>query len=133
MLTSLPNSPNSRNCRLVQRNFVGVTRMDTSISLLERLRLRPDEAGWQRLVSLYTPLIRTWLRRHALRNQDIEDLVQEVLALVVRKMPDFKRGPRAGSFRSWLRHITANCLRDFWRAQRFQPQAIGEGSFAQFL
>ena len=28
---------------------------DTSVSLLERLRLRPDAASWQRLVDLYTP------------------------------------------------------------------------------
>ena len=31
---------------------------DTPISLLERLRLRPNEESWRRLVDLYTPLIR---------------------------------------------------------------------------
>jgi len=27
---------------------------ETSISLLERLRLQPDSAAWQRLVAVYT-------------------------------------------------------------------------------
>src|SRR5207244_5321297 len=47
---------------------------ETSASLLEQLRLRPDAAAWQRLVDLYTPLIRGWMRRHApLRPEDADD------------------------------------------------------------
>jgi RNA polymerase sigma-70 factor (ECF subfamily) len=37
---------------------------DTPISLLERLQLRPDSVSWERLVSLYTPLISGWLARY---------------------------------------------------------------------
>jgi hypothetical protein len=37
---------------------------ETPVSLLERLRSRPDDASWRRLVDLYTPLILSWLRRH---------------------------------------------------------------------
>ena len=95
----------------------------TSISLLEDLRRQPNETAWHRLVDLYTPLIRVWLARHSVRNQDIEDLVQEVLAVVVRKVPEFERNPRTGSFRRWLRTITVNCLRDFWRTRRWSPRA----------
>jgi RNA polymerase sigma-70 factor (ECF subfamily) len=97
----------------------------TSISLLECLRQSPSESAWQRLVELYTPLIQIWLRRYSLRNQDIEDLSQEVLAVVVRRVADFKRNAQAGSFRRWLRTITVNCLRDFWRAQRYRPRDVG--------
>lgn len=95
----------------------------TSISLLEELRRHPNEPAWHRLVDLYTPLIRVWLARYSVRHQDVEDLVQEVLAVVVRKVPDFERNPRPGSFRRWLRAITVNCLRDFWRARRWSPKA----------
>ncbi len=62
---------------------------ETSASLLERLRLEPDEASWRRLVDLYVPLLRGWLRRYALQPPDAEDLVQEVLAVVVRELPQF--------------------------------------------
>jgi RNA polymerase sigma-70 factor (ECF subfamily) len=105
----------------------------TSTSLLDRLRLQPDPEGWQRLVGLYTPLIRGWLRRHALLEHDADDVVQEVLAVVVRRLPEFRREPRTGAFRRWLRSITVNCLRDFWRARRIRPVAPGDGAFADLL
>ena len=106
---------------------------ETSASLLERLRLRPDEEGWQRLVGLYTPLIRGWLRRHGLPPQEADDVVQEVLAVVVRRLPDFHRRPRTGAFRRWLRTITVNCLRDFWRSRRARPAAAGGSDFGKLI
>lgn len=106
---------------------------ETSASLLDALRLEPEAAAWQRLVGLYTPLIRSWLCRQGVREQDVDDLVQEVLAVLVRKLPDFKKQPRTGAFRRWLRSITVNCLRDFWRAQRFQPRPTGGSDFGQVL
>lgn len=94
---------------------------ETSNSLLERLQDGPNETAWRRMVELYTPLIRGWLRRYAVKDGDCDDLVQDVLAVVVRRLPDFQRRPQIGAFRRWLRSITVNCLRDFWRARRFKP------------
>jgi RNA polymerase sigma-70 factor, ECF subfamily len=94
---------------------------ETSHSLLEHLQDGVNETAWRRMVDLYTPLIRGWLRRYALSDSDCDDLVQDVLAVVVRRLPDFQRRPQIGSFRRWLRNITVNCLREFWRAQRFKP------------
>jgi RNA polymerase sigma-70 factor (ECF subfamily) len=96
---------------------------DTSASLLERLHAQPDDADWRRLVELYAPLIRGWLRRQGVGEADAEDVSQEVLTVVVRRFPDFSHNQRRGAFRAWLRAITANCLRDFWRAQRLRPAA----------
>jgi RNA polymerase sigma-70 factor (ECF subfamily) len=106
---------------------------ETSASLLDRLRLDPDQASWQRLVDLYTPLIQAWLRRHAAPEQDTNDLVQEVLAVVVRRLPEFQRQPRTGAFRAWLRTITVNCLRDYWRSGRSRPLATGDSNFLEVL
>jgi RNA polymerase sigma-70 factor (ECF subfamily) len=92
--------------------------VETPISLLERLRLRPDAASWQRLVDLYEPLIHTWLRRYALQHPDAEDLTQEVLGVLVQELPNFRHDLRRGAFRRWLRGITVNRLRAFWRARR---------------
>lgn len=106
--------------------------MDTSASLLERLRSAPEEADWNQLVSLYTPLIRKWLRRYSSFHQDADDVLQEVLSVVVRKLPAFER-QRTGSFRSWLRNISVNCLRESWRANRFRPTATGGSDFQAVL
>lgn len=105
----------------------------TSNTLIEGLRRPSNETAWQRMVDLYTPLIRNWLRRYAILDHDIEDLVQDVLAIVVRKLPEFRRRPQIGAFRRWLRNITVNCLREFWRAQRYRPRVPNSEAFAQIL
>jgi RNA polymerase sigma-70 factor (ECF subfamily) len=88
---------------------------DTPVSLLERLRICPDEASWQRLVALYNPWIRDWLRRQGLGPADSDDLVQEVLLVLLRELPQFTHDLRRGAFRRWLRTVTLNRLRAFWR------------------
>jgi RNA polymerase sigma-70 factor (ECF subfamily) len=108
---------------------------ETSPSLLDAARRDPHGEAWGRLLDVYAPLIRGWLKRTAPDSQDsdIDDIVQEVLAVLVRKLPEFRREPRPGAFRRWLRSITVNCLRDFWRAQRLRPRAKGGSDFAALL
>jgi RNA polymerase sigma-70 factor (ECF subfamily) len=92
--------------------------VDTSVSLLERLRLRADADAWRRLVELYEPLLNGWLRRYAVPAADAADLVQEVLTVLVRELPEFRHDLRRGAFRRWLRNILLNRLRAFWRTRR---------------
>ncbi len=99
--------------------------MDTSASLLQRVRQHGDDAGWRRLVELYTPLIRGWLSRHIRQPDDVNDLVQQVFTVVVGKLPVFVHNGRPGAFRHWLRSITVNHLRAFWHARRL-PMAPPE-------
>ncbi|MCA9010440.1 MAG: sigma-70 family RNA polymerase sigma factor [Planctomycetaceae bacterium] len=106
--------------------------METSVSLLERIRSCGDPDDWQQLTELYTPLIRIWIRRYSSSQQEVEDVTQDVLAVVVRRLPDFARS-RPGSFRTWLRTITVNCLRDSWKKKRLRPVVAGGSSFQQVL
>jgi RNA polymerase sigma-70 factor (ECF subfamily) len=95
----------------------------TSQSLLERLRsARPDAPDWQRLQELYLPLIRAWLSRVPGIGDEVNDLAQEVLLVVIRELPHFQR-QRDGAFRAWLRQITVNRVRAFYRARQRQPVA----------
>lgn len=103
---------------------------ETSFSLLERLRIEPDDASWKRLVDLYSPLLRHWLRRHLLVEADAEDLVQDVLAALVSELPTFEHNGRPGAFRCWLRTILVHRLQAFWRARRYRPQALGDSALA---
>src|SRR4051794_5890821 len=97
---------------------------DTSASLLERVRNLKDAASWSRFVSLYTPLLRHWLLRHA-PAQEAEDLIQEVLTVLARRLPEFRYDPAQGSFRGWLRGVVAHCLGNHWRRQRRVPTPTG--------
>jgi len=107
--------------------------VETSLSLLDRLSRRPNDADWRRLVFLYTPVLHAWLGRHDLQSSDLDDLTQEVLGVVVRKLPEFQHNRRTGAFRAWLRTITVHCLRRFWRAKRYQAAAPGGSDFEAYL
>ncbi len=98
----------------------------TSISLLERLRLPGEHAAWRRFVHLYTPLIFDWARGMGLSANDAEDLVQDVMTVLVRRLPEF-RYDENGSFRAWLRTITVNRCRDVYRRRGVRPHTTGDG------
>jgi RNA polymerase sigma-70 factor (ECF subfamily) len=62
----------------------------TSVSLLRRLQSDDCELAWERFVGLYAPLIYRWGRDHGLESADAADLVQEVLSILVSKLPEFR-------------------------------------------
>lgn len=95
----------------------------TSKSLLERARDPSDSSSWRKLVDLYLPLIRRWIRPRVRQPADLDDVVQDVLTKLASELRGFKHNKRPGAFRAWLRALTANRLRVHWR-QRGQ----GSGS-----
>lgn len=104
--------------------------MDTSASLLDRLQSCPDEASWRRLDDLYRPMIRRWLQRDPSLGNDLDDLVQEVMSVLVRELPAFRRR-RAGSFRRWLREVTVHRLQNYYRQRRRQPALLEDSPLGQ--
>ncbi|HEV3258806.1 MAG TPA: RNA polymerase sigma factor [Gemmataceae bacterium] len=106
---------------------------DTSVSLLDCLRLRPDEDSWKRFVDLYAPLIRGWLRRYGVTQEDAEDLAQEVMTVVVRELAQFHHNQQRGAFRNWLRTVTVNRLRALWRTRRGRAAGTGDSDVAHML
>jgi RNA polymerase sigma-70 factor (ECF subfamily) len=85
----------------------------TPASLLQRLRSPTDQAAWVQFLHLYTPLLYYWARRLNLQGADAADLVQEVLLVLVRTLPEFDYD-RHRSFRGWMRTVLLNK----WRQQR---------------
>ena len=96
--------------------------MDTPASLLERLRQPAQEQAWARFVDLYTPLLYCWARRTGCSESDAADLVQEVLTLLVRKLPVF-RYDKHRSFRGWLHLVACNCWRNLKRRAALPREA----------
>jgi RNA polymerase sigma-70 factor (ECF subfamily) len=106
--------------------------MDTSTSLLERLRNSPDDESWTRLDALYRPLIRSWLKHDPSLGEEAEDLTQEILQVVCLEVAAFER-QRTGSFRKWLRTITVHRLQGFYRARRSRPRPAGHEETSPLL
>jgi RNA polymerase sigma-70 factor (ECF subfamily) len=105
----------------------------TSLSLLDRLKhAKPDASEWRRLRDIYLPMIRLWLSRLPNLHDEVDDLAQEVLAVLFRELPSFERR-RDGSFRAWLRQITVNRMRAFCKTRDKQPLAMGGPETDQLL
>jgi RNA polymerase sigma-70 factor (ECF subfamily) len=106
--------------------------VETSVSLLERLAGTPTDADWRRLDELYRPLLRAWTARMGVPPSDGDDLVQDVLVVVIRKVGGFEwRGQ--GAFRAWLRKILAHELRVYFRGLKYRPIATGDSDFQDQL
>lgn len=96
----------------------------TSESLLLRLTTsRDSEDAWARFVQLYTPLIFFWARKTGLSQHDAADLVQDVMAIVIRKLPGWSYDPQK-SFRGWLRTVTLNRHREIARRRRIRLAGV---------
>ena len=104
----------------------------TSESLLQRLgntsSIHRTDA-WQTFSQLYTPLIFYWGRKIGLQSQDAADLVQDVMAIVFQKLPQFQYDSNK-SFRGWLRKVTLNQYRQQCRRRKLSTVEASESLLA---
>jgi RNA polymerase sigma factor (sigma-70 family) len=103
-----------------------MTHNETSLSLLDRLSQAPDADSWKRPVEAYSPLLKSWIGRYEVQTADADDLVQDVLLVVMRELPSFRHNQQRGAFRTWLRRIVVNRLRNFWRSRGRAAEHGGE-------
>lgn len=92
----------------------------TSRSLLARVRTR-DADAWDRLVSLYGPLVLHWCRRRGLDEDDAADTLQDVFHTVARRIDSFRHERPSDTFRGWLRVMTRNKVTDLQRRMARDP------------
>jgi RNA polymerase sigma-70 factor (ECF subfamily) len=99
--------------------------LTTSASLLQRLRQSPEHEAWEKFVDVYTPLLFAWTRHLGLNEHDAADLVQDLFAVLVEKLPQFDYDQQK-SFRAWLKTILLNR----WRNQQRRRAARQPGDSA---
>lgn len=80
------------------------------------IHLRDDEGkAWGRFVEEYGPMIAAWCLRQNLTEAESADVTQNVLIKLVSVMRESRYDPKQGSFRSWLKTVTNNAVRDVMR------------------
>ena len=95
----------------------------TCATLLARLRHDPlNEAAWDEFVEYYGRHIYRWCRQWGLQDADAEDVTQEILLKLARKLRDFAYNPES-SFRGWLKTVAHHAWRDFIDARVARPIA----------
>ncbi|MEO1617909.1 MAG: RNA polymerase sigma factor [Planctomycetota bacterium] len=97
----------------------------TNVSLLSRLKSeqRSGEA-WVQFVDRYGSRLYQWSINRGLQASDAEDVTQDVLVKIARSIESFEYDP-AMTFRGWLRRITENAIKDFYRQESRRHQTDG--------
>ena len=90
----------------------------TRWSLLSRLKDAADADSWQEFFDTYWRLIYGVAVKSGLTDAEAQEVVQEVVIGVARKMPEFRCDPAAGSFKAWLLQVTRRRIVDQFRKRQ---------------
>jgi RNA polymerase sigma-70 factor (ECF subfamily) len=98
----------------------------TSVSLLGRLQQEaPDPDAWPQFVRRYGPLLCRWCRSRGLQEADTEDVTQEVLVKLARRLRTFHYD-RKQSFRSYLKTLAHYAWCDLLADRKNAAQGTGD-------
>jgi RNA polymerase sigma-70 factor (ECF subfamily) len=94
----------------------------TRASLLGRLKDWGDQESWQEFFNTYWKLIYSVATKAGLSDAEAQDVVQETLLTVAKKVGQFKSDPALGSFKGWLLLITRRRIADQLEKRNRLPQ-----------
>jgi RNA polymerase sigma-70 factor (ECF subfamily) len=80
--------------------------LPTRGSLLERLKDWSDDRSWQEFFDTYWRLIYGVALKSGLSATEAEEVVQETMLSISKKMRSFQYEPKRGSFKGWLLQLT---------------------------
>lgn len=96
----------------------------TSVTLMHKLRTNPrDPEAWETFLQTYGPRIDAWCRRWKLQEADVQNVTQNILLKLAMQFGRFEYNPEL-SFRSWLRTVTENVLKDFIADRNRKTMAV---------
>jgi len=99
----------------------------TRRSLLSRLKDWDDQESWKDFFDTYWKLVYGVAIKSGLNDAEAQDVVQETVLSVAKKMHAFKYDPAVGTFKSWLLLITRRRIADHLRkVYREPPQHVSQ-------
>jgi len=96
----------------------------TRETLLNRLKDCDDHSSWQEFYDIYRNLIYEFALKAGLTESEAEDVVQETVIGVARKLPEFTYDPARCSFKTWLLNLTTWRIKDRFRRRVPSERAI---------
>src|SRR5947209_6180437 len=90
----------------------------TRRSLVDRLANWDDQKRWQEFFDTYWKLIYSTARKSGLTDAEAQEVVQETVITVAKKIDKLKYDPAIGSFKGWLLQITRWRIADQFRKRR---------------
>ena len=95
--------------------------MATRRSLLSRLKQSNAQESWREFFDTYWRLIYTAALNAGLTDSEAQEVVQETVLTVLKKVKSFRYDPAIGSFKGWLLTIVRWRIADQFRKR---PQQI---------
>ena len=89
----------------------------TRPSLLARLKDWSQQTAWRKFDHDYAPLLRNVARKAGLADAEADEVAQETLIAVAKKIGEFKHAGNRGSFRAWLYQQARWRIADQFRAR----------------
>lgn len=89
--------------------------MATRRSLVERLPDWRNQKDWYEFFETYWKLIYSVATKAGLTDAEAQDVVQETIITVAKRVEGLKYDPAQGSFKGWLLHITRWRIADQFR------------------
>jgi RNA polymerase sigma factor (sigma-70 family) len=97
----------------------------TSATLLDDARSGSNDA-WLRFVSLYRPLIRHWLKLNGVAEGDLDDMEQDLLLVLFKRLAGWTYDRSRGSFRGYVKTIVRNAVSKYHHdGQRRRQLGLG--------
>jgi RNA polymerase sigma factor (sigma-70 family) len=87
----------------------------TRRSLVDRLGNWDDQSRWQEFFETYWKLIYSVARKAGLSDAEAQDVVQETVITVAKKIDKLRYDPAIGSFKGWLLNIARWRIADQFR------------------
>ena len=94
----------------------------TRQTLLHRVRDPSDREAWEQFFELYSPLLEGYARAHGLGKDDAEEVRDQCLEVLAKKLPTFEYERARGSFSSWLHRIAHGKVIDLERARKVRAR-----------
>jgi len=84
----------------------------TRWSLVQRLKDLDNQESWKEFFDTYWKLIYSAAMKSGLSDVEAQEVVQETVITVARKIGSFKADPASGSFKGWLLQVTKSRIID---------------------
>ena len=100
----------------------------TRQSLLARLKDVGDQESWRDFFDTYWRLIHVTALKAGLTDSEAQEVVQEVMIVAAKKMPEFTYEPGKDSLKGWLLAVTRWKVADQFRKRQAvpAPNIVGE-------
>ncbi len=94
----------------------------TRASLLIQIRDPGNRSAWQEFDEIYRPMLKRVALARGLDAADADDITQQCMVAVHNHIKSFEYDPAKGRFKSWIRTLANNRIRNLRRVRRpYQP------------